>query len=396
MLTKKEIDTTVEFNYASTTEQCREIYEYGQKLYANGEYNEAFKYIKYATEHGNMDATSLLGDCYYYGHGVDASVKAAEAFYRQATMRGHEDAKMRLRCIEQGQPIPERVFNTDNDSMETIKDYGETEVLSSVYESHETSEEVSANELYQVGVRHYLGLDGNPIDYEKAIKFINMAALQCHDEAAFLMGVIFENGNGVAKNRKLALEWYQKAKQYGNEQAIERINELEQELEADARSNALKEQENSFQKCQKSVEEGNVNALCELAYKLAKGEGVQADVKKAISCFEQAEAAGVENVATKIFSLAEAFFKGQGVPMNKAVAAELYTTAAKMGHAMSQYNIGYMYETGDGINPSIENARYWYLRAVRNDYQPAEKRLKNLPAQKSFWESLFERRENVF
>ncbi len=41
----------------------------------------------------------------------------------------------------------------------------------------------------------------------------------------------------------------------------------------------------------------------------------------------------------------------------------LYHTAANAGHAVSQYNVGVMYEHGHGVPQSDDMACFWYTKA---------------------------------
>jgi TPR repeat protein len=48
------------------------------------------------------------------------------------------------------------------------------------------------------------------------------------------------------------------------------------------------------------------------------------------------------------------------------LAFPIFLKLAESGHASSQNNLGTMYESGQGVEPSSERALYWYRKAIRN------------------------------
>ncbi len=51
-----------------------------------------------------------------------------------------------------------------------------------------------------------------------------------------------------------------------------------------------------------------------------------------------------------------------------------YLQAAEQGHADAQYQVGLMYELGQGVDKDIGEAELWYQRAVDQGYCPGELR----------------------
>jgi TPR repeat protein len=56
---------------------------------------------------------------------------------------------------------------------------------------------------------------------------------------------------------------------------------------------------------------------------------------------------------------------GHGVPVDPAKAIELYRKAASRGLADAAFSLGFVYETGKGIEPDREEAARWYEQAGR-------------------------------
>ncbi len=63
-------------------------------------------------------------------------------------------------------------------------------------------------------------------DYEKAVYWYTKAAEQGMSPAQFNLGVCYENGQGVPRNRKKAVEWFKKAAEQGNSGAQNVLKQL--------------------------------------------------------------------------------------------------------------------------------------------------------------------------
>ena len=72
----------------------------------------------------------------------------------------------------------------------------------------------------------YLEGEGTKQDYQKAFEYTTKAANLGGMYSAYNLGEIYELGRGVAINKALALEWYEKALELGLEGAKEKINQL--------------------------------------------------------------------------------------------------------------------------------------------------------------------------
>ena len=64
--------------------------------------------------------------------------------------------------------------------------------------------------LYRAGGMFYRGVDG-PQDYEKAFRWIKLAAEKGHSQAQNDVGVMYETGQGVSQDPKQAMYWYKKS-----------------------------------------------------------------------------------------------------------------------------------------------------------------------------------------
>lgn len=88
---------------------------------------------------------------------------------------------------------------------------------------------------------------------------------------------------------------------------------------------------------------GNLDALCELAWRRKHGVGVERDPSDAVRLFRRAAEAGS---ATAANNLGLCFDEGVGVPQNFDEAASWFRRAADAGDAAAQNNLGWAYLNG--------------------------------------------------
>ena len=68
------------------------------------------------------------------------------------------------------------------------------------------------------------------------------------------------------------------------------------------------------------------------------------------------------------FNLGVMYEFGEGVPKNNAEAIKWFRKAAEQGNAEAQNNLGHMYEEGQGVTQDFVEAQMWYnLAAAKGD-----------------------------
>ena len=75
------------------------------------------------------------------------------------------------------------------------------------------------------------------------------------------------------------------------------------------------------------------------------------------------------------YNLGYMYESGQGVPRNYKVAVNWYQKAADQGHANAQYNLGYMYTNGQGVPKNYKVAAHWYHKAADQGHANAQYKL---------------------
>jgi len=75
------------------------------------------------------------------------------------------------------------------------------------------------------------------------------------------------------------------------------------------------------------------------------------------------------------YDLGYLYDKGQGVPQSDEQARKWYELAAEQGEARAEYNLGLMHLNGQGVKPDIVEAYYWIsLSAAQGDKQALDAR----------------------
>ena len=121
----------------------------------------------------NNDAVAqlILGECYYFGWGVEQDYKKSVEWYNKSAEQGNAVAQCNLGyCYDSGQGVEQ--------------------------------------------------------DYKKAVEWYNKSAEQGDAAAQCNLGVCYEKGQGVEQDYKKAVEWYEKAAMQGNEKAKEYLDKL--------------------------------------------------------------------------------------------------------------------------------------------------------------------------
>lgn len=87
---------------------------------------------------------------------------------------------------------------------------------------------------------------------------------------------------------------------------------------------------------------------------------------------------GQEAEILELNAQAVQYYLGEGIVKNYPKAAELFLKAARLGSAVAQFNLGYMYEKGIGLGSDYTQAYVFYQLAARQGYVAAQEPLNQL------------------
>ena len=268
-----------------------------------------------SAENNDVTAQFILGECYYYGWGVEQDYKQAVVWYRKAAEQGDATAQCNLGvCYDNGQGV-------EQDHKQAVAWY------------RKAAEQGYARAQSNLGYCYDVG-QGVEQDYKQAVAWYKKAAEQGNAPAQCNLGVCYKNGQGVEQDYKQAVAW-----------------------------------------CKKAAEQGYAPAQCNLGYCYAVGQGVEQDYKQAVAWYRKAAEQGY---ATAQYNLGYCYAVGQGVEQDYKQAVAWCKKAAEQGNATAQYNLGVCYKNGRGVEQDYKQAVAWYKKAAEQGYEAAKNRLKEL------------------
>jgi hypothetical protein len=138
---------------------------------------------------------------------------------------------------------------------------------------------------FEDGMKSYVSQD-----YAKAAQSFVKAAERGDASAQFVLGNMYENGEGVKQDYQQAMSWYRKAAELGNASAQSNLGTMYEHGEG-----AVKDLRQAMSWYLKAAMQGNAQAQSNLGVLYAKGEGgVPHDYIEADKWFRIAESGGIE------------------------------------------------------------------------------------------------------
>jgi uncharacterized protein len=219
-------------------------YNEGTVVWRN--YSEAFRWFQEASKQGSTEATAWLGSLYLLGNGVAKDPVRASAllqqavdknepvglrfmglryemgigavpdypkavdFYSRAVALGDPQANVRLgRMYLQGKGVartPDKAF----DLFTAGSRLGDSWAQLNLGEMYQSGFQPGTAAVNDAKGQSRSSSVGQP-DFEKAIELYTASAASGNRIAAYLLGRIYENGNGTARNDKLAFDYYKQS-----------------------------------------------------------------------------------------------------------------------------------------------------------------------------------------
>jgi len=75
------------------------------------------------------------------------------------------------------------------------------------------------------------------------------------------------------------------------------------------------------------------------------------------------------------YQLGNMYFTGEGAPLDKNRAVELFTEAASQNFDNAQYTLGYLYETGNSLPQDQTKAADFFLKAAMQGHEESQYRI---------------------
>lgn len=410
--------------------------ELGKAFYNNkrgviGSDAEAVKWFRCAAENGDDEnpyldeAQYMLGECYYFGHGLSEDEDVAIIWYEKAAHLGNVKAMRRLAKMYQTEEHQDydRAFKwakvgadkEDNECRFSLGlcyyfGRGISEDNDAAFEQFKMAAygDVSGAGLFLATC--YSKGYGTDINFSDAYKWYDWAAAKGNARAQFYLGKLFYFGRYGKKNCKSATKWLLKAAADGEEDAYELLGDLfvhSPVYLTDDRS----DDEQALKWNKKAVEHESALAQFNLGLMYYEGKGVRQDYAKAVSLFDKSvengcdrayvylgtcyrEGLGVEENLEKAFNFylraAEALDRdamfwcgdfrenGKGCQIDYGAALQWYKKAAAWGDSDAMYSIGMLYLSGKGVCQDLAEALIWCEKARKKGLDIADDAIKTI------------------
>lgn len=200
------------------------------------------------------------------------------------------------------------------------------------------------------------------IDYEQAARWYRRAADQGDPDSQSNLGVLYLQGQGVARNEAEAMRWFQRAAASGYPLALHNLAMMYLRgwgVAADP--------EHGIELLMRSAGAGLEISQLNLGIAYLNGEAVPCNPELGI---QWAKRAARHDLPEADFILGLAFENGEGAQADTAKATAYYRKAADRGYAAAQNNLGRLYLQGKGVKKDLQEAmRLFYAAAEQGNGQ---------------------------
>ena len=350
--TTEELPDTMPVDYEKAYDYYLKAYQAGNSLagcklgichyYGNGvpqqNYVLAMNYFQEAADNGIDLANYYLGVCYYKGTGVNKDKKVAKKYLKQVKDLG-ADIKTayhteRVQCsIYKNGEVLILSANKDGDvgligMTSTSSD--DKEKRPSLYVSDVEARAIfgNANSQAHMGFICMNGLYGRRVDTDMAYMWFKESANKGNKFGLMGLAVCYEDGIGVEKNEKKALEYYTRSCQLNNPDAYLRLGDC-----------------------------------------YYKGLlGLEKNEREAVICWKRAAELGG---SLGQYKYGICYQIGMGLKQDNKKAFDWIKKSAKQGNAEAQYKLGCYYLDGVGTSPNSKAAYRWLLKAKKQGNKEA-------------------------
>jgi len=202
---------------------------------------------------------------------------------------------------------------------------------------------------------------------------LQRAAGEGNAKAMYSLGELFETGRGVKPDISVAFDWYKKAADAGNTDAMMKLGRRLLDFGQPVTYDYPK----ALEWFQQAAVAGNVDGMNMLGVLSKSGwGGASPDYANARKWYQKAADSGS---AEGMIALGSLYQRGEGVPPDYSQALEWYQKAADIGYVPGMIALGELFECGgEGSPPNYGLARRWYQKAADTGNKDAKDKLRFL------------------
>lgn len=301
----------------------------GKRLYDNGRYKEAKKYFTEARECPDPDASE-----------IDDWIKRCDKM-----VSGPSSSKA------------DKYYDKGKDCLQK---HNFSDALSWFTKAAEL-DHIEAK--YEIGLMYFneLGMTKND---QEMVKWFKQAAEQGHADSQFVLGYMYRTGDGVSQDYSQAVNWYQKAANQNHLSAMGDLGYMYMNGLVDGKQDFCK----AFNLYKKAAGLGYDIAQYNMGTMYRDGLCVSTDIAKAKEWFEKAAGQGYPPACNALGALC----------LNEkdySSAMKWFRNSADKDHYSGQYNVGYLYFEGLGVDKDWEEAVLWFRKAADQGMVEAQNNL---------------------
>lgn len=208
-------------------------------------------------------------------------------------------------------------------------------------------------------------------EYAEALRELKPLVDAGDPEAMDAMGVLLENGYGVAKDLRAAADLYRRSAVKGN-----MASQYYLALMLRNGTGVSRNERQAAEWLQRAADQGDANAQRELGWMYANGTGgLTKDQVQAVAWLRKAADQGD---AAAQFSVGLSFAYGVGSPKDQATAAEWFQKSADQDNAAAQRELGVLVFNGTGVKQDQQLGIKWLRKAADKGDISAQKNLGNI------------------
>lgn len=217
--------------------------------------------------------------------------------------------------------------------------------------------------MAHIGLIYLTGVDGLPIEYPQAFKWLSRGVEKGEPRAMEGLGVMYETGAGVAKNAQAALSLYRRAADTGGGDATDAMNLVGKLLLAGG-IGLPKDEAQGVQWLRRAASRGCADAMRAIGGMYIYGSGgLPKDMTEALKWFRRAADAGEPSAMRDVGIM---YCNGYGVAKDEEAGLAWVQKGVAGGSAEAMQTLASLYVSGcAGLRQDDSKALTWYLRAAR-------------------------------
>ena len=228
---------------------------------------------------------------------------------------------------------------------------------------------------YQKGIKQY-----QPDDVAAAVRELKPLAEQGNAEAQFNLGSLYYQGWGVPQDYREAAKWLRKAAEQSHGFAQATLGTIYAEgvqgvIEKDLPQALMWFNLASAQGDMEAREFRDTLAMRMTPKQITEAQKLAREFKPHdahAKSLRELKALAEKGEAVSQFKVGIVYYSGQGVSRDYLEALNWFKKAALQNNVLAQYNVGYMCARGEGTPQDYVEAAKWYRQAAEQGHQLAQ------------------------